>query len=175
MSSTAVERKSMRWVVDPGTTAVEFEVKTFWGLMTVRGRFDRFDGSYEYGSNGESITLTIEADSLDTGHATRDRHLRSDDFFHVVRHPHVWFTSTRIDHVSDGTLQVEGRLQAAGRVVPLRFTAALRAIADGFEIEATTTLDQRRLGMSSGRLGMIRPPVTLHVRARLAPAGEPGA
>lgn len=30
--------------------------------------------------------------------------------------------------------------------------------------------DQRRLGMSSGQLGMIRPPATLHVRAGLAGA-----
>jgi hypothetical protein len=42
------------------------------------------------------------------------------------------------------------------------------------EIEATTTVDQRELGMSDGTLGMsdgtlgmIRTPVTLHVNARL--------
>ena len=38
-----------RWTVDHDTTSVDFAVKTFWGLMTVHGRFDRFDGSYEVG------------------------------------------------------------------------------------------------------------------------------
>jgi polyisoprenoid-binding protein YceI len=62
----------------------------------VHGRFDRFDGSYEVGPSGTTIELTIDADSLDTGHATRDKHLRSTDFFHIVEHPQVRFTSTRV-------------------------------------------------------------------------------
>ena len=137
--------------------------------MTVHGHFDRFDGSYEVGPDGTTIELTIDADSLDTGHATRDKHLRSTDFFEVVAHPQVRFTSTRVHHVtSDGILHVVGHLEAAGKVVPLEFPATVRQLDDALEIEATTTIDQRQLGMSSGRLGMIRPPATLHVKARLS-------
>jgi hypothetical protein len=44
----------------------------------------------------------------------------------------------------------------------------VRQLDDALEVEATTTIDQRQLGMSSGRLGMIRPPATLHVKARLS-------
>ena len=136
--------------------------------MTVRGRFDRFDGSYEIGPSGTTIELTIDADSLDTGHATRDKHLRSTDFFHVVEHPQVRFTSTRVHHVTDEILHVVGHLEAAGTVVPLEFAATVRQLDDALEVEATTTIDQRQLGMSSGQLGMIRPPATLHVKARLS-------
>jgi hypothetical protein len=49
----------------------------------------------------------------------------------------------------------------------LEFPATVRRVADGLEVEATTTVDQSRLGMSSGKLGMIRRPATLHVKARL--------
>ena len=76
-----------RWSVDRDETSVEFAVKTFWGLATVRGRFDRFGGSYEVGPDGTKIELTIDADSLDTGNGTRDKHLRSTDFFDVAEHP----------------------------------------------------------------------------------------
>ena len=103
MTTTEFEQRTAaptRWTVDPDETSVEFAVKTFWGLMTVHGRFDRFDGSYEVGPDGTTIELTIDADSLDTGHATRDEHLRSTDFFHVVEHPQVRFTSTRVHHVT---------------------------------------------------------------------------
>jgi hypothetical protein len=43
------------------------------------------------------------------------------------------------------------------------------------EIEATTTVDQRReLGMTFSPLGVIRTPSTLHVRGRLTPdRGQP--
>jgi polyisoprenoid-binding protein YceI len=156
------------WSIDRDETTVEFTVKTFWGLMTVHGRFDRFDGTYEDGPDGTKIELTIDADSLDTGHATRDKHLRSTDFFHVVAHPWVRFMSTSVHHVTSRILHVVGRLEAAGKVVPLEFAATVQQLDDALEVEATTTIDQRRLGMSSGRLGMIRPPATLHVKARLS-------
>ena len=65
-------------------------------------------------------------------------------------------------------LHVEGRLEAGGKVVPLEFDANVQPVDHGLEIEATTTVDQRQLGMSSGRLGMIRPPATLHVKARVS-------
>jgi len=168
MTTTAIEQKTTRWTVDSDATSVEFAVKTFWGLMTVRGRFDRFDGSYEVGPYGTTIELTVDADSLDTGHSTRDKHLRSTDFFQVVAHPQVRFTSTRVRHAGDGMLRVEGDLEAAGKVVPLEFDATVEQVDDVLEVEATATVDQRQLGMSSGQLGMIRRPTTLHVKARLS-------
>jgi polyisoprenoid-binding protein YceI len=166
MTTTATEQVT-RWTVDPDESSVEFAVKTFWGLATVRGRFDGFDGSYEIGPDGTTIELTIDADSLDTGNGTRDKHLRSADFFHVAEHARVRFTSTRVHHVTDAILHVVGRLEAAGKVVSLEFPATVQPAGGGIEVEATTTVDQRELEMSSGTLGMIRPPVTLHVKARL--------
>ena len=61
-----------RWSADSDRTSVDFAVNTFWGLLTVRGHFDRFSGSYEVGPDGARIELTIDADSVDTGNAKRD-------------------------------------------------------------------------------------------------------
>ena len=63
-----------------------------------------------------------------------------------------------------------GHLEAAGKVVPLEFAATVQQLDDALEIEATTTVDQRQLGMSSGQLGMIRTPATLHVDVVLTQA-----
>lgn len=171
MSTTATEQRSAaltRWSVDPENTSVEFTVKTFWGLTSVRGRFDRFDGSYESGPDGTTIELTIDAESVDTANKTRDKHLRSTDFFNVAERPYVRFASTRVDDVSGGILHVVGLLEAAGNVVSLEFPATIRPIGDEFEVEATVTVDQSQFGMSSGQLGMIRRPATLHVKAHLS-------
>jgi polyisoprenoid-binding protein YceI len=173
MTAMEIEQRtaaSTRWTVDASETSVEFAVRTFWGLMAVHGHFDRFDGSYEVGPRATTIELTIDADSLDTGNATRDKHLRSTDFFHVAEHPQVRFTSTRVDHAAGDILHVVGRLEAAGEVVSLEFPATVRQVDGALEIEATATIDQRQLGMTGGRLGMIRPPATLHVKARLSDA-----
>jgi polyisoprenoid-binding protein YceI len=170
MSTTAVQRSAAattRFTVDPSNTSVEFAVKTFWGLMTVHGRFDSFGGFYEIGPDGTKIELTIDADSLDTGNATRDKHLRSSDFFRVVEHPNVRFVSSRVHEVGGGFLHVVGHLDVAGNVMPLEFPAAIRPVGLGHEVEATVAVDQSQLGMSSGQFGMIRRPATLHVKARL--------
>ena len=146
MTTTEIQHRAAaptHWSVDRDETSVDFAVKTFWGLTTVHGRFDRFGGSYESGPDGTKIELTVDADSLDTGNATRDKHLRSTGFFHAAAHPQVRFTSTRVHHAGDGVLRVEGDLEAAGKVVPLEFDATVRQVDDALELEATTTVDQR--------------------------------
>ena len=157
------------WTVDASRSTVEFEVQTFWGLSTVHGRFHRFEGFYAVEANGAAVLeLAIDADSVDTGNGTRDRHLRSVRFFDVAAHPQMRFASTLI-HGVDGTIAVAGQLEARGRRIGLAFEATNRSYRDEVEIEATTTLDQRELGMTFSPLGMILAPATLHVKARLTP------
>ncbi|HEY2373764.1 MAG TPA: YceI family protein [Gaiellaceae bacterium] len=170
MSATLIEQRAAateRWFVDRDATSVEFAVKTFWGLSTVRGHFDRFDGSYAVGPGGTTIELTIDAESIDTGNRRRDEHLRSTDFFDAAEHPSVRFRSTRVGPDGGGMLQVEGVLEAAGQVVPLELFASVHTVDGALEIETTTTVDHSLLGMSSGQLGMIRGLATLRVKARL--------
>jgi len=171
-----------RWAVDSEKSSVEFAVKTFWGLATVRGRFERFVGWYDADPDRPSIELTIDAGSLNTELGKRDEHLRSADFFNIADHPQVRFTSTRACNAGDGTLHVQGGLEAAGVVVPLEFDAAVRQVGVELEVVAATTVDPRRFGMSTGHLGMIRPPARLYIMVRLsetkaqteqAPAHEP--
>jgi polyisoprenoid-binding protein YceI len=152
-------------MVDRRRTTVEFEVKHLWGLHTVRGHFDRFDGLYSVGSAGAEIELTIDAASIDTGNATRDKHLRSQDFFHAAEHPQMRFTSTHLVGTGRGGVHVSGVLTAAGATVPVAFLASVRVIDGELEVEATTTVDQSRFGMSRGPLSNIRPPAKLHVKA----------
>jgi polyisoprenoid-binding protein YceI len=174
MTTTASERTPVttsRWSLDRHGSSVGFTVKTMWGLIPVRGRFDRFAGSYEVGRNGTTIELTLDADSVDTGNAKRDEHLRSPDFFNVGEHARVHFRSTCVHEAAAGMLRVAGNLEVSGIVEPLEFAATVQPAGDGLRVEATTTVDQRRFDMNSGVLGMIRRPATLHVNALLKREG----
>jgi polyisoprenoid-binding protein YceI len=62
--------------------------------------------------------LTIEAASLNTNKRTRDRHLRSADFFDAVNHRQVSFVSDSAT-LEGGRLHVRGRIHAAGQSIPL--------------------------------------------------------
>ena len=172
MSSTALENRQTtmdRWTVDRSQTTVEFEVEHFWGLHTVRGRFDRFDGSYTVGPDGPQIELIVDAASVDTGNAARDKHLQASDFFGVAEFPLVRFRSTDIVAAGTGPVHVSGTLFAAGTSVPVAFDASVRLVDGELEVEATTTVDQSRFGMSRGPLWNIRRPTKLHVNARVVP------
>jgi polyisoprenoid-binding protein YceI len=153
------------WVLDPARSSVEFQVRHFYGLITVKGRFDRYGGVLALGES-PSAELTIEADSIDTGNAKRDKHLRSSDFFHVEANPHVRFVSE--DVTLDGEqLRVRGRLHAAGGQIPLEIDANLREVDGEVEIDATAHVAQRELGMTWNPLRLARSPTKLLVRGRL--------
>jgi polyisoprenoid-binding protein YceI len=157
-----------RWQLDPKRSSVEFHVRHFWGLMTVKGHFDRYAGFLALGSD-PAVDLKIEADSLDTGNDKRDTHLRSGDFFDVDTYPDVECISDRV--VLEGErLHVDGRLQAAGSSIPLGLDATLRKVGDELEVQASTTVDHRELGMTWSPLGMMRTPSRLLVTGRLTPA-----
>jgi len=166
MTSTITEQPAAtrRWTLDLARSSADFHVGHFWGLITVNGHFDRFAGSYD----GNTIELTIDADSLDSGNKQRDTHLRSGEFFDVDNHPQTTFRSTTITNTGDGTLHVEGELEAAGKVLPLSFDATIREDGDELELEATTPVDHRLFGMTWSPLGTVRAPARLHAKARLA-------
>lgn len=162
---TAPSLTTGTWRLDPDHSTVEFHVPHFWGLMTVKGHFDRYSGTLDLHGR-PAITLTIEAASLDTGNKKRDEHLRSKDFFDAERHPEIRFVSDTAT-LHDNVLRTSGQLQAAGKSIPLALDGQITETAGQLEIHATTTADHRQLGMTWSPLGMLRAPSTLVVRGRL--------
>jgi polyisoprenoid-binding protein YceI len=156
---------AIRWRIDPAHSSVEFHVKNFWKLATVKGGFSRYHGTLDLAAD-PAVDLTIEADSLDSGHEKRDKHLRSADFFDVQTHPYVRFVSDRA--VLDGDrLTARGRLHARGESIPLTVEATLHARGDDLEIEAIAIADHRALGMTFNTLGSISGTSKLIVKGRL--------
>ena len=153
------------WRLDPTRSSVEFHVRHFYGLITVKGRFAGYDGTLDLSAR-PAVTLTIDAASLDTKQSKRDKHLRSADFFDVEHHPQVRFVSDSAE-LADDTLKVRGRLHAAGKHVPLELHAKLRTVDGELEVEAVTDADHRLLGMTWSPLGILRAPSKLIVRGRL--------
>jgi polyisoprenoid-binding protein YceI len=171
MSTETLEQLDVRrWQLDPARSTAEFSVPHFWGLVKVKGHFDRLSVWLEKGEQGERrLELTIDATSLNTDNDKRDSHLRSADFFDTERYPEVRFVSTSVSDPVDSRIQIEGELLAAGQRVVLELEPTLRQTADGLEVDASTTLDQRKLGMTWSPLGMIRAPATLTIHAHLRP------
>jgi len=157
------------WRLDPARSNVQFEVPHFWGLMTVKGSFSAYEGILALGDT-PSVSLTIDAASVDTGQAKRDQHLRSRDFFNVEHHPTITFTSERAN-LDGETLTVDGTLQVAAGRLALTLAATLREEGEELEIEGSTTVDHRQLGIVWSPLGVMRSPSVLRVNGRLVRQG----
>ena len=154
-----------RWRIDPARSSVRFRTPTFWGLTTVEGRFERYDGTLDLQHN-PAIELTIEAATLTTENKLRDKHLRSADFFDVDNHPQVRFVSDSAT-LHGERFTVHGRLCAAGNSMLLDLDASLRRHGDELEVAARTHTDHHELGMTHSTLGMIRTPSELIIHGWL--------
>lgn len=155
------------WVLDPGQSSADFRHKTIWGLVTVRGQFSGLSGEGDLGADG-SVTgkLEIPAASVDTKNPTRDKHLRSPDFFNADAHPSITFTATSAAIGASGELLVNGDLSAGGTSRPLSVTAKLAAVAaDSATLTAEVDIDRADFGMTWNMLGMVKGPATISVTA----------
>jgi polyisoprenoid-binding protein YceI len=167
-TQTETPRVQGRWQLDPSASTAEFRVPHFWGLVTVKGHFERLDGYLELddGPQGQ-MTLNIDAASVHTGISRRDKHLRSRDFFDTDRHPEVRFRSTSVSEIADNRARVAGELEAIGTRLAMTLEPTIHQTSERLEVDVTTTVDQRQLGMTWSPLGMTRSPVTLTVHASL--------
>lgn len=86
------------YTVDAGHSFVNFRV-THLGIGAAYGQFRTIAGEVVYDADSpanSSISLTIDAASIDTNSADRDKHLRGADFFSVKEFPEITFKSTKI-------------------------------------------------------------------------------
>ncbi len=87
------------------------------GFSWVLGRFNRFEGTFhldEKDTARSSVEVTIDPASVDTNHAERDKHLRSDDFLDVRKFPEASFISTSIELTGKESAIIHGKFTLHG-------------------------------------------------------------
>ncbi|EWH10297.1 hypothetical protein DS2_08480 [Catenovulum agarivorans DS-2] len=95
---------------------INFKIKHL-GYSWLTGRFNRFSGTFDYEADKlaqSSVEVTIDTSSIDSNHARRDKHLRSDDFLDVDKFPKAKFVSTDIKVINDNKFQIIGDLTLHG-------------------------------------------------------------
>jgi len=152
-------RGPVRLAVRPGDSTVAFTVKK-WGVMREQGRFRDFSGAIDYHPArpaASRVTLTVEAQSVDTGVTGRDRALRSDDFFDVSRHPRWTFVSRSVRPTGAETADVTGDITIRGTTrsitVPVHFLGVNESGSEGIlaGFETSFTLDRTDFGVNGTR------------------------
>ena len=108
------------YAIDAMHTAVTFKISHL-GLSWTHGRFNDVSGGFVLDGDKAAFVLNIKPESVDTGNAKRDEHLRSPDFFNVKQFPALTFKSTAVKPVQGG-YEVTGDLTLHGATKSVTFT-----------------------------------------------------
>jgi polyisoprenoid-binding protein YceI len=149
---------------------------TKWKVFKEEGLFQEFEGSLTYDAvrpERSSIEVVAQAASLDTRNATRDKVLRSDDFFDVDKYATLTFRSAGVKPTGADSFDVTGDLTIHGvtkRIdVPAKLIGArvMPGVGEFAGFETTFSIDRREYGVMgtrwSGNTVAIDPTVMIHL------------
>lgn len=108
--------QTTKWNFDKTHSTIQFNV-AHMVISKVSGLFHQFEGSVlseKEDFTNSKIELTIDAKSIDTDDANRDKHLKGTDFFDVNTFPKIVFKSKSFIKVSDNTYLLVGNLTMHG-------------------------------------------------------------
>lgn len=156
------QAQSATYAIDPTHTFVNFEAKHF-GTSTLRGRFDRKEGTVQFDRAGKSgkAEITIDIASVSTGVGPLDGHLKSKDFFNAAEFASAKFVSDKFVFDGDKVTEVTGSLTMLGKSNPVTLKATnfncyqnpmLKREVCGGDFETTITRSQ--WGMTYGVPGI---------------------
>ena len=96
--------------------SINFKIQHL-GYSWLIGRFDKFEGTFSYDAaniSASKIEVNIDTSSVNSNHAERDKHLRSDDFLDVSAFENAKFISKTVTDKGDGKLAIAGTLSLHG-------------------------------------------------------------
>jgi polyisoprenoid-binding protein YceI len=118
------------YVLDSAHTRIGFVARHAM-VTKVRGQFNEFEGSGVVDATDftkSTVTVTIQAASIDTRNEQRDGHLRSNDFLAMEEYPQITFVSTGIQQTGPTSVELTGDLTIKGVTntvtIPFEFEGA---------------------------------------------------
>ena len=117
-----------KWVIDSDHAVARFSIRHFM-IANVVGLFSKLSGFILFEPpdlTRLSVETEVEVRSLTTGHAERDEHLLSPDYFNAAEHPKILFKSRKGESIRENHFQLSGELTMVG------ITRAITLEADYF-------------------------------------------
>ena len=175
------------WKIDPAHSSVWFSARHMM-VSKVRGTFGKIEGAVRVGERPEdsSVTVSIDAASINTQMPTRDDHLRSPDFLEVERFPELTFRSTSVERAGDNRLRIEGELTIRDITRPVELDAEYVGPAPGSDTDprlaftARTRINREEFGITWNQAieaggVVVGPTIDIEIDVALVAAAEEAA
>ncbi|GHD29938.1 polyisoprenoid-binding protein [Streptomyces violarus] len=109
------------YTIDPAHSTIGFVARHAM-VTNVKGGFQDFTGTLRLDGTDpsqSSASLDVVMDSIETGNADRDGHLKSADFFKADEFPTMTFRSTKAESLGGDDYRITGDLTILGTTRPL--------------------------------------------------------
>jgi len=119
------------WTIDNAHSVIGFKVRHMM-ISNVTGTFGDFSATATTEGNDFStanFTFRAGINSINTGVADRDGHLKSADFFDAESFPDLTFSSTSLNKISDEELEIIGDLSIRGVSKEIKLKGEFNGIA----------------------------------------------
>lgn len=124
LASSAAAHAATTFTVDPVHSSVVFKVKHN-NVSNFYGRFNKVEGMFNLDAANPSasvLSVTIDADSIDSNNSKRDAHLKTGDFFSTKEFPTITFVGKEFKKAGDTTFEVKGDLTIRGTTKSMTIT-----------------------------------------------------
>lgn len=157
--------------MDPAHTETTFTIDRF-GFTSVIGIFAKSEGTIwldEAAPEKSRVEATVSVDSLFTGDATRDQHVKGERWLNAAKSPTMTFKSTKVQKTGADTAKVTGDMTIMGVTQPVVLDVKLNKIGTapnnqkkqaGFTI--TGSVSRKAFG-SAGAAGVIGDAVAIRI------------
>jgi polyisoprenoid-binding protein YceI len=156
-STDPTEVPAGTYTLDPTHTSAAARVSHL-GFTSTTVMFDTIEGTLTYDpADPESSTLnvTIDTNSLSSGFATRDEHLKGENWFNTAAYPSMTFTSDRLVQTGPTSAVVIGELTMRGVTKRVSLDVDFLGLGDNMRnrttvgFSATTALKRSDFGLTS--------------------------
>ena len=132
-------------------SSVRFSVKA---SVKLEGTFAKWNANLKFTSTDVTtgvLTITIQADSVNTGSGKKDGKLKSKDFFNVEEDPTITYRSTKLSKTGPDTFEFDGNFTIRGVTKPEKLTFRVSRDGKGSgTIAGSMAFDRKDYGMSKG-------------------------
>ena len=166
--------------VDPAHTYPSFEADHFGGMSVWRGKFDSSSGTIvlDRQAGTGTVDITVDAASIDFGHAKLNAHVKSAEMLDVEKYPTAVYKGTLTNFKNGSPTEVHGELTLHGVTKPVNlkidsFLCKQTPLAKGERCgaDASGTINRADFGVSFGDKYGFNMQVKLAIQVEANPTG----
>jgi polyisoprenoid-binding protein YceI len=149
---TGKQASAQTYIPSDNGSAVKFTIKNFG--FGVDGSFKNLKGIIVFDPANigiASFKVTVDAATVNTGNASRDGHLKKEEYFDVAKYPTISFTSSKIEKTAQGYLATGVfAIKDKSKIVIIPFTAIPQS--GGFLFTGKVQLNRRDFGVGGSSM-----------------------